>query len=175
MWSQLFGTQSRMRMLREWQSLHELSSFLIQLLIRWKRMILVDPVGNTVSLLLRSGREGQPRWNATLLHFYSGAGHFLEWEGSSCYWCCCWQNQYCIRFLWNGGICVCEVGTVGKISDCQPRGPGFNPWTFERGWTLGDLLSPHRPWTGTLSRWSRSLDVLSGDLKEPTHLSIRVG
>ena len=24
--------------------------------------------------------------------------------------------------------CVCEVGTVGKISDCQPGGPGFNPW-----------------------------------------------
>ena len=22
---------------------------------------------------------------------------------------------------------VCEVGTVGKISDCQPEGPGFNP------------------------------------------------
>ena len=21
------------------------------------------------------------------------------------------------------------------------------------GWTLGDLLSPHRPWTGTLNRW----------------------
>ena len=24
-------------------------------------------------------------------------------------------------------MCVCEVGTVGKISDCQPEGPGFNP------------------------------------------------
>ena len=24
--------------------------------------------------------------------------------------------------------CVCEVGTVGKISDYQPEGPGFNPW-----------------------------------------------
>ena len=23
---------------------------------------------------------------------------------------------------------VCEVSTVGKISDCQPEGPGFNPW-----------------------------------------------
>ena len=23
---------------------------------------------------------------------------------------------------------VCEVGTVGKISDCQPEGPRFNPW-----------------------------------------------
>ena len=40
--------------------------------------------------------------------------------------------------------------------------------------TSGDLLSPHRPWTGTLSRWS-SLDILSEDLKQPTHLSIRVG
>ena len=24
-------------------------------------------------------------------------------------------------------VCVCEVGTVGKISDCQPDGPEFNP------------------------------------------------
>ena len=23
--------------------------------------------------------------------------------------------------------CVCEVGTFGKISDCQPAGLGFNP------------------------------------------------
>ena len=23
--------------------------------------------------------------------------------------------------------CVCEVGTVGKISDYQPEGPGLNP------------------------------------------------
>ena len=22
---------------------------------------------------------------------------------------------------------MCEVGTVGKISDCQPEGPGFKP------------------------------------------------
>ena len=22
---------------------------------------------------------------------------------------------------------VCEVGTVNKISDCQPEGPGFDP------------------------------------------------
>ena len=22
---------------------------------------------------------------------------------------------------------MCEDGTVGKISDCQPEGPGFNP------------------------------------------------
>ena len=22
---------------------------------------------------------------------------------------------------------VCEVGTVGKVYDCQPEGPGFNP------------------------------------------------
>ena len=25
------------------------------------------------------------------------------------------------------GDCVCEIGTVSKISDCQPEGPGFNP------------------------------------------------
>ena len=26
-----------------------------------------------------------------------------------------------------GFMYVCEVGTVGKISDCQPEGPTFNP------------------------------------------------
>ena len=51
-------------------------------------------------------------------------------------------------------LCMCEVGTLGKISDCQPEGPRFNPQpgrglNFDR-----DLLSPHRVWTGTLSRWS---------------------
>ena len=46
---------------------------------------------------------------------------------------------------------MCDVSTVGKISDCQ------------------------RPWTGTLSRLVWSLDLLSGDLKEPTHSSIRLG
>ena len=24
-------------------------------------------------------------------------------------------------------VCVCEVSAVGKISNCQPGGPGFNP------------------------------------------------
>ena len=44
---------------------------------------------------------------------------------------------------------VCEVGTVGKISDYQPEGPGFNPRPGR-----GLNFEPHRPWTGTLSRWS---------------------
>ena len=34
---------------------------------------------------------------------------------------------------------------------------------------MGDRLSPHRPWKGTLSRWSR-LDVLPRDLIEPIYL-----
>ena len=29
--------------------------------------------------------------------------------------------------LYHKSVCVYEVGTVGKISDCQPEGPGFNP------------------------------------------------
>ena len=32
--------------------------------------------------------------------------------------------------------CVCEVGTVSKISDCQPEGPGFNP-RLGRGLNFG--------------------------------------
>ena len=71
-------------------------------------------------------------------------------------------------------LCVCEVGTVGKISDCQPEGPGFNP-------RPGRGLSFGRPSFATPSverdvkPLVQSLDVLLGDLKEPTHLSIRVG
>ena len=64
--------------------------------------------------------------------------------------------------------CVREVGTVGTIPGYQLEGPGFNP-------------RPGRPSFVTLSVdrvvkplvWF--LDVLSGDLKEPTHLLIRVG
>ena len=44
---------------------------------------------------------------------------------------------------------VCEIGTVGKISDYQPEGSGFSPGLVE-GWTLGNPLLPHHPWTGTL-------------------------
>ena len=68
----------------------------------------------------------------------------------------------------------CEVGTVGKISDCQPGGPGFNPRPG-RGLNLG------RPSFATLSvdrdvkPLVLSLNVLSRGLKEPTQLSIGVG
>ena len=68
---------------------------------------------------------------------------------------------------------VSEVGTVSKISDCQPGGPGFNPWP-------GRGLNFRRPSFATPSvdrdvkPLVYSIDVLSGDLKEPTHLSIRV-
>ena len=57
---------------------------------------------------------------------------------------------------------MCEVGTVGKISDCQSGGPGFIP-------RPGQGLNFGRP------SFATGMDVLSGDLKEPTHLSIGVG
>ena len=47
------------------------------------------------------------------------------------------------------------------ISDCQPGSPGFNP-------RPGRGLNFRRPSFATPS-------VVSGDLKEPTHLSIRAG
>ena len=49
---------------------------------------------------------------------------------------------------------VCDVGTVGQISDCQPEGIGVQSLAWSRVLILGNLLSPHHPWTGTLSRWS---------------------
>ena len=39
-----------------------------------------------------------------------------------------------------------KFGAVGKISDRQPDGPGFKAGLTE-GRALGDLNSPHRPWT----------------------------
>ena len=32
-----------------------------------------------------------------------------------------------IEMFGTGNQFVCEAGTVGKISDCQQEGPGFNP------------------------------------------------
>ena len=85
----------------------------------------------------------------------------------------------CAGFAWYCDIrycehCVWKVGTVGRISDCQPEGPRFNPRPG-RGLNFG------RPYfaTPSVDRDIKSLvlspDILSGDLKEPTHLSIRVG
>ena len=45
-----------------------------------------------------------------------------------CYMCCMYVHctEYCSFNIINNS--VCEVSIVGKISDCQPEGPGFNPW-----------------------------------------------
>ena len=67
-----------------------------------------------------------------------------------------------------------KVGSVGKISDYQSEGSGFNP-------RPGQGLNFGRPSFATQSvdkdvkPLVLSLNVLSGDLKEPTHLSIGVG
>ena len=48
---------------------------------------------------------------------------------------CTYSTLYTKSYMYkiNSITHVCEVGTVGKISDCQPGGPGFNPGT---GWWL---------------------------------------
>ena len=38
-----------------------------------------------------------------------------------------WQLKHPRRQIFCFMLCGCEVGTVGKISDCQPGGSGFNP------------------------------------------------
>ena len=42
-----------------------------------------------------------------VFYFHGNTGHWGKEEGG---------------FI----LCVCEVGIVGKICDCQPGGPGFN-------------------------------------------------
>ena len=68
---------------------------------------------------------------------------------------------------------VCEFGTVGKISDYQPEGFGFN---HQSGRRLNFRRSfATLSWAGTLSRWPiKFLNALSGVYREPTHLSIIV-
>ena len=73
-------------------------------------------------------------------------------------------------FLEFSSVCL-EVSAVDEISDCQPGGSGFNPrpgrgLNFERP----SFATPSVDRDVKLLVWS--LDVLSGDLKEPTHLSI---
>ena len=69
---------------------------------------------------------------------------------------------------------MCEVGTVGKISDYQPEGPGFNP-------RPGGGLNFGRPSFATpivdrkVKLLIQSLEALSGYLKELRELSIIVG
>ena len=64
---------------------------------------------------------------------------------------------------------------AGKISDYQQEGLGFNSRSIEV-LTLGKLLSPHiRSADRNVKALVWSLGVLSGYVKEPTRLSIRVG
>ena len=71
-------------------------------------------------------------------------------------------------------ISVCEVGTVNNISEGQLEGFGFNIPPGQgldfrrRSFAIPSVDKDVKPLL-----WS--LDVLSRDLKEPTHLSIRVG
>ena len=72
---------------------------------------------------------------------------------------------------WNNGICVCEVGTVSKISDCQLWGPGFNQARPGQGLNFGRPSFATPSVDRDVKPLVYSLDVLSGDLKEPAHLS----
>ena len=69
---------------------------------------------------------------------------------------------------------MCEVSAVGKISHYQPGGPGFNPRPG-RGLNFGRPSFATPSVDRDVKPLVYSLHVLSGDLKEPTHLSIRVG
>ena len=68
---------------------------------------------------------------------------------------------------------VCKVCTVGKIAECQPEGPGFNPWPG-RGLNFGRPSFATPSVDKNVKPLILSLDILSWDLKEPTHISIRV-
>ena len=66
-------------------------------------------------------------------------------------------------------VCARLVQFIGSLTANEEVLPVQSPaWVM--AWTLGDLLAPHCPWTGTLSRWSSLSTFLSGDLKELTLL-----
>ena len=67
-----------------------------------------------------------------------------------------------------------EVSVVRKISDCQPGGPGFNPRPG-RGLNFGRRSFTTPSVDRDVKQLVKSIDVLSGDLKESTLFSIRVG
>ena len=71
-------------------------------------------------------------------------------------------------------FCGTRFGTVGKVSNYQPGGPGFNPRPG-RGLNFGRPLFATPSVDRDVKPLAQSLNVLSGDLKEPTHLSIGVG
>ena len=65
-------------------------------------------------------------------------------------------------------VCARLAQLVRSLTANPAEGPGFNPWPG-RGFNFArrDLLSPHRPWTGTLNRLS-SLSTFYRGLKR-TH------
>ena len=67
-----------------------------------------------------------------------------------------------------------EVGTVGKISDCQPEGPGFNPRS-DGGLNFGQPSFATPSVDRDVKPLVWSLIIHLGDLKDPTHSSIRFG
>ena len=60
-------------------------------------------------------------------------------------------NRSVVAF-WRSFHSVCEVCAVSTAVECHQKVPGSIPGLVE-GWTLGDLLSSHRPRTGTLNLW----------------------
>ena len=64
------------------------------------------------------------------------------------------QTNKCSQGLSGTRILVCaRLARLVRSLTTNQKVPGSIPDLVE-GWTLGDFLSPHRPWTGTLSRWS---------------------
>ena len=75
-------------------------------------------------------------WNVCFVVLFLFLGFFLD-----------------ISFVFSScQVCVRLVQLVRSLTANQEV-LGSSPGLVE-GWTLGDLLSPHRPWTGTLSCWS---------------------
>ena len=83
----------------------------------------------------------------------------------------CWYIQLTLWFspiiivlegdqLFHVGKCARLAQFVGSLTANQ-KVPVSIPSLVE-DWFLGNFLSSHRPWTGTLSRWSSLIDVLLG-------------
>ena len=75
-----------------------------------------------VGLLMSLRTILQNNLNENKSNFTNESVLIKAWQESSAH------SHFKFIIMWQAEKCVCDVGTVGKISDCQLEGPRFNHW-----------------------------------------------